>query len=120
MKLFRHLLPVLLLFAISGLLVAEEICVQSGPYEAVFSERGVLLDLRKDGVGMLDNSPEGSAWTLAYKDGEFTSLQYTEAPFVSYGGSSLIGCFWLLGMALSAGGEREIQNSINNQSEDVS
>ena len=28
-------------------------------------------------------------------------------PFVSYGGSSLIGCFWLLGMALSAGSELE-------------
>ena len=28
-------------------------------------------------------------------------------PFVSYGGSSLIGCFWMLGMALSAGAERE-------------
>lgn len=34
-------------------------------------------------------------------------------PFVSYGGSSLIGCFWLLGMALSAGGERE-DHSISN------
>ena len=30
-------------------------------------------------------------------------------PFVSYGGSSLIGCFWMLGMALSAGAEREEQ-----------
>ena len=28
-------------------------------------------------------------------------------PFVSYGGSSLIGCFLMLGMALSAGNERE-------------
>ena len=30
-------------------------------------------------------------------------------PFVSYGGSSLIGCFWMLGMAISAGAEREEQ-----------
>lgn len=30
-------------------------------------------------------------------------------PFMSYGGSSLIGCFWMLGMALSAGAEREEQ-----------
>lgn len=31
-------------------------------------------------------------------------------PFVSYGGSSLLGCFWLLGMALSAGRECETDN----------
>lgn len=34
-------------------------------------------------------------------------------PFVSYGGSSLIGCFWLLGMALSAGSEREEDKTAN-------
>lgn len=43
-------------------------------------------------------------------------------PFVSYGGSSLIGCFWLLGMALSAGSEREKLQSIttsNSNTEDA-
>ena len=42
-------------------------------------------------------------------------------PFVSYGGSSLVGCFWLLGMALSAGGEREKQQptTTDNHTEDV-
>ena len=34
-------------------------------------------------------------------------------PFVSYGGSSLIGCFWLLGMALSAGSERKEEQTTN-------
>ena len=34
-------------------------------------------------------------------------------PFVSYGGSSLIGCFWLLGMALSAGSEQEEEKTTN-------
>lgn len=40
-------------------------------------------------------------------------------PFVSYGGSSLLGCFWLLGMALSAGGEREKNETISKQTEDM-
>ena len=43
-------------------------------------------------------------------------------PFVSYGGSSLIGCFWLLGMALSAGSEREKRQpatTTDNHTEDT-
>ena len=42
-------------------------------------------------------------------------------PFVSYGGSSLIGCFWLLGMALSAGNEQEKPpvETTNNNAENV-
>ena len=40
-------------------------------------------------------------------------------PFVSYGGSSLIGCFWLLGMALSAGAERKEGNDTKQSTEDI-
>ena len=36
-------------------------------------------------------------------------------PLVSYGGSSLIGCFLMLGMAMSAGNEREAVSEKHNQ-----
>ncbi|MBO4620194.1 MAG: hypothetical protein J5654_08805 [Victivallales bacterium] len=63
------------------------VVVKSGNrLEAIFSEKGVLLDMRKDGIGMLDNRADGPAWTLTYKGGEFTSRQYATPPFVSYGG----------------------------------
>lgn len=85
MKRLVFLFP-LSFIALSIALVAAEIRIQSGPYEAVFSEKGVLLDLCKDGSGMLDNRPDAPAWSLTCKGGEFTSLQYAKPPFVSYGG----------------------------------
>ena len=64
----------------------EEYRVECGDMTAVFNRKGVLVDILNRGVGMLDNSPDGPAWTIVHRGGTFTSLQYDEPPFVSHGG----------------------------------
>ncbi|MBO7742515.1 MAG: hypothetical protein J6S21_08180, partial [Victivallales bacterium] len=84
MKIIRPFLC--LLFCTTFLLSAGEITLQSGDLSIHFSERGALLDIRRNGEGMLDNSPEAPAWSLYYKGGEITAAQYEQLPSVYNGG----------------------------------
>ena len=69
--------------------LAEDYRMECGGLEAVFNNHGKLVDFRKNGVGMLDNSSEGPAWTLSYKGGSIDSKAYTEPPLVTHGGGEM-------------------------------